>query len=92
MKTQNLDVVIPLKESEDNEELRYVLRSIAANLPHRKVFLAGFKPSWVKNVELISVEVPEGLKYSKSLANTKAACLDLVCRTTSFCSMTTSLS
>lgn len=76
MKTQNLDVVIPLKESEDNEELRYVLRSIAANLPHRKVFLAGFKPSWVRNVELISVEVPEGLKYSKSLANTKAACLD----------------
>lgn len=76
MKTKNLDVVIPLKESNDNEELRYVLRSIAANLPHRKIFLAGFKPDWVKNVELISVDVPEGLKYSKSLANTKAACSD----------------
>lgn len=76
MKTQNLDVVIPLKENNTNEELRYVLRSIAKNLPHRKVFLAGFTPDWVTNVESISVEIPQGLKYSKSAANTKAACLD----------------
>lgn len=76
MKTKNLDVVIPLKESNDNEELRYVLRSIAANLPHRKIFLAGFTPDWVKGVESINVEIPQGLKYSKSLANTKAACAD----------------
>lgn len=76
MKTKNLDIVIPLKESNENEELRYVLRSIAQNLPHRKIFLAGFTPDWVQNVESINVKIPEGLKYSKSLANTKAACLD----------------
>ena len=76
MKTQNLDIVIPLKEENDNEELRYVLRSIAQNLPHRKVFLAGFTPDWVQNVESIQVAIPDGLKYGKSMANTKAACLD----------------
>lgn len=76
MKTQLLDVVIPLKENNTNEELRYVLRSIAKNLPHRKIFLAGFKPDWVCGVEYIEVEIPQGLKYSKSMANTKAACLD----------------
>ena len=76
MKTANLDVVIPLKEDNDNEELRYVLRSIAKNLPHRKIFLAGFTPDWVQNVESINVEIPAGLKYSKSLANTRAACND----------------
>lgn len=76
MKTKNLDIVIPLKESRTNEELRFVLRSVAQNLPHRKIFLAGFTPDWVQNVESINVEIPEGLKYSKSAANTKAACLD----------------
>ena len=76
MKTKKLDIVVPLKERNYNEELRYMLRSIAKNLPHRKVFLAGYKPDWVKNVELIESTVPDGLKYSKSLANTKAACLD----------------
>lgn len=76
MKTKNLDIVIPLKERNYNEELRYVLRSIAKNMPHRKIFLAGYRPDWVKNTEFIEVQAPAGLKYAKSSANTKAACLD----------------
>lgn len=76
METKNLDIVIPLKEDDANEELRFVLRSIEANMPHRKIFFAGFMPSWAQNVELISVEQPAGVKYDKSAANTRAACLD----------------
>lgn len=76
MKTKNLDIVIPLKARSYNEELRYVLRSVAKNLPHHKVFLAGYKPDWVRNVEFIPVAAPDGLKYAKSSANTLAACLD----------------
>lgn len=52
-----LDVVYIFKESPSNnsQELRYSLRSLA-NFPFGKVFLAGDKPSWVKNVDYIRVE------------------------------------
>lgn len=57
----DLDVVYVLKEDENNEELRYSLRSLT-NLPHRKVFIAGYKPSWVKNIEHLPI-VQSGRKY-----------------------------
>jgi hypothetical protein len=47
----DLDVVIPVRVEGDMEELRYALRSIAQNLPHRKVWIVGEKPSWVTGVE-----------------------------------------
>ena len=65
--TQPLDLVYMIKEDEDNEELRYSLRSLK-NLPHRKVFFAGYKPSWVKNVEHIAVE-QTGNKYDNIARN-----------------------
>lgn len=40
------DVLYFVKPSEDNEELKYSLRSLK-NLNHGKVFIAGYKPSWV---------------------------------------------
>ena len=46
------DVVYIVKDSSDNEELRYSIRSLV-NFPHRKVWIFGGKPSWVKNVEFI---------------------------------------
>jgi hypothetical protein len=30
----------------DNEELRYSIRSVVKNLPHDKLWLVGYKPSW----------------------------------------------
>ena len=30
----------------DNEELRYSIRSVVKNMPHNKIWLVGYKPSW----------------------------------------------
>jgi hypothetical protein len=48
-----MDIVLPYKSNGNDEELRYALRSIAKNVPHRKVWLVGQKPSWVTNVEFV---------------------------------------
>lgn len=76
MRTADLDIVIPLKPDPSNEELRYMLRSISKNLPHRYVFLAGYMPDWVDNVSFVSTPEPEGSKYSIAGANIRAACAD----------------
>jgi hypothetical protein len=44
-----MDVVYRVRVGERNEPLRYSLRSLA-NFPHRRVLVAGFKPSWVRGV------------------------------------------
>lgn len=72
--TVELDVVYTLKEEDDNEELRYSLRSLAANMPHNNVFFAGYMPTWVRNVYHIPVEQDKGSKYLNSRANIMAAC------------------
>jgi hypothetical protein len=48
-----IDVVYLVRSGQRNEELRYSLRSVAANLPHRRVFVVGDLPPWVTNVEFI---------------------------------------
>lgn len=53
------DIIIPVKAGEINEELRYCLRSIAENLPHRNIIIAGYKPSWITNVTHVDVQ-PNG--------------------------------
>lgn len=47
--TTSPDVVYVVREGENNEELRYSLRTLD-NLPHNKVYIVGYKPSWVENV------------------------------------------
>jgi hypothetical protein len=49
-----LPVVYLVREGEDNQELRWSLRTLA-NLTHSRVWLAGFQPSWTVNVERIVV-------------------------------------
>lgn len=46
-------VLIPVRPGDDNEELRFSLRSIEANLPHDRVWIVGYQPNWVTNVEYI---------------------------------------
>lgn len=67
------DVVYLVKPEDENEELRYSLRSLEKNLPHGRVFFAGYKPSWVQNVEHIATEQIEGEKHQNSLRNQWAA-------------------
>ncbi len=50
------DVVYVNRPGNDNEELRYSLRSVAANVPHRRVWIAGYTPKWVKNVHSVPLE------------------------------------
>lgn len=71
------DVVYVLKESELNEELRYSLRSVATNYPEARVWLVGYKPTWVTNVEHIPVKQVKGQKHPNSLRNQRAALTSL---------------
>lgn len=71
-----MDIVIPLKRAMNNEELRYTLCGIDKNVPHRTVWLAGYHPSWVKNVGYIEVRVPYGGKYAKAANNILTAARD----------------
>lgn len=48
MNTQDLDVVYFVKEAYDNEELRYSLRSVDQNLPHRNVWIYGIPPCGIR--------------------------------------------
>jgi len=50
MEMKILDVVYCVKQNLNNSELRYSLRSLA-NLPHNRVFIFGYIPDWVQNVE-----------------------------------------
>lgn len=66
---EDMDIVIPVREGEDNESLRYCLRSIAANMPHRKIIIAGYKPSWVTGVHYVAVKTLEQNKYRRVALN-----------------------
>jgi hypothetical protein len=48
------DVLYVVRPGERNESLRLSLRSLA-NLPHRRVFIAGYCPAWVQGVTHIHV-------------------------------------
>ncbi|MFG2404280.1 hypothetical protein ACGFR8_08050 [Streptomyces brevispora] len=65
------DIVYVVKPGEHNPQLRFSLRSLA-NLPHRRVWLAGHCPAWVSDVGVIPT-VQQGTKYVNSTANLRAA-------------------
>lgn len=67
-----VDLVYLCRPGDDNEELRYSLRSLR-NLPHGRVFIAGYCPSWVSSeVERIPV-APMAKKHDHALAGLVAA-------------------
>jgi hypothetical protein len=49
------DVVFMVRNGRSYEELRYALRSIAANLPHRRVWVYGGEPRWLAGATHIPV-------------------------------------
>lgn len=73
MNLHEMDVVYIVKPSNANEELRHSLRSVAANLPHRRVVIAGHKPDWVKNVLHIPTLQQNPSKYLNAEENWQAA-------------------
>lgn len=68
-----MDLLYVVRPGEGNDELRWSLRSVAQNVKHDRVWIAGFMPSWVTGVGHIPVEQP-GLKWANSTANMRAAC------------------
>lgn len=71
-----MDVVFPVRPGDENEELRCSLRSIAAHLPHGRVWLAGHRPAWC-SAEVGHIPVAQaGSKWANSRANRLAACRD----------------
>lgn len=68
-----MDVVYVVGPWDDNEELRYSLRSLAAHVPHDRVWLAGHRPPWVTGVGHIPVS-PATSRFASSTANLLAAC------------------
>lgn len=73
MNTADMDVVYIVKPSNANEELRHSLRSVAANLPHRRVVIAGHKPVWAKGVLHIPTLQNSPSKYLNAEENWQAA-------------------
>jgi hypothetical protein len=71
------DVVYVVRDHDNNEELRFSLRSLV-NVPHGRVWLAGGQPSWTTNVQRLPVR-QEFDKYRNIQANLAAAadCEDL---------------
>lgn len=68
------DIVVPVREGAANEQLRYALRSWAAHLPHRRVWLIGHRPQWVTGVEHLPRAQP-GTKYQNTTGAVRLACL-----------------
>ncbi|WP_329368707.1 hypothetical protein OG896_24495 [Streptomyces sp. NBC_00669] len=66
------DIVYAVRPGEHNEALRYSLRSVAAHVPHRRVWIAGYCPRWAADVGAIPVP-KRATKYASSTANLRAA-------------------
>ena len=62
------DILIPVRDGENNPSLALCLRSIAANFPHRKLWLAGGKPSWVTD-DVGHIPVSQGSSPYRNVHN-----------------------
>ena len=67
-----MDVVYVNRPGDDNEELRYSLRSLQ-NIPHDRVWIFGDAPVWVRNVEIVRLP-RKADKQVSALNNLIAAC------------------
>ena len=70
---ENMDFVYIIKPGEKGTELRYSLRSIAKHYPNHKVWIVGYKPKWLQNVNYLPTE-QKGTKWSNSTSNVIEAC------------------
>lgn len=75
---KNKDLIYILGEGspwQDNE-LRYSLRTVEKYLPHRKVFIVGQKPVWLRNIEWIAAVDCCTVKQKNAVYKILAACKD----------------
>lgn len=67
------DLVYILKPSEFNLDLRMSLRSVEKFCTFRNIWIIGYKPQWLKNVNFIPT-IQTGTKWQNSNLNWKTAC------------------
>lgn len=69
----NYDLVYIIKPSDTNEDLRFSLRSIEKFCKYRKIFIVGYKPIWIKNINYIpTIQIKD--RWENSLLNIYTAC------------------
>lgn len=75
---EKYDIVYLVKDKPINEELRYSLRSVEQNLPHRHVFLFGGCPTFVDKKKVKHKYIPQGKhsKWDNTSDLLKQVCLD----------------
>lgn len=73
------DIVYPVRGGSWNDELRYSIRSVMANVPHHRIIIVGGSPSWLRPSEtLIHLPRTQPLsKWQNSITNVKHAILSL---------------
>lgn len=67
------DLVYIVREGERNQDLRMSLRSVEKFCNYRKIWIIGYKPSWITGVEYIHTE-QKGNKWQNSNNNYLVAC------------------
>ncbi|MFB7114824.1 hypothetical protein [Streptomyces sp. NPDC056291] len=68
------DIVVPVREGAVSQELRYALRSWEAHLPHRRVWIIGYRPQWLGGVEYVPSQQAGRTKYANTTAAMRHAC------------------
>lgn len=76
MDASNLDIIYLLKDSAYNDELKYSLRSVEQNFPHRKVFFYGGKPTGLVPDEQVILRQRETTKYDRVRTMLQKVCED----------------
>lgn len=68
-----MDIIYPVRPGDRNDELRYSLRSVCANVPDvRRVWVVGYKPAWLTGVEYSPAN--DGNERQNVYNNIKMAC------------------
>lgn len=72
-KFDNLDFVYIIKPNDDGNDLKYSLRSISKHYPNNKIWIAGYKPDGIDNVNYLEIE-QTGTKWKNSTNNVIQIC------------------
>lgn len=72
--TKDIDVVYVCKQSPENEELRYSLRSLKNLVGIRKVWIYGYKQPWITNVEYVPIVQDGKTKWDNAGKQLRAIC------------------
>ena len=69
-----MDIVYFVKDAQTNEELRYSLRSVEKNFPHRNVWFFGGKPRGLEPDKWMNIEQNEKTKWKNTSMLLRKAC------------------